>query len=276
MNPIAKRTLTALSVAAVVIAALVYIPFAYLRPVLIALVALVHLEFSQIVAKKHEIMIWPGVALGLGYLLVGFYAPNAVNYIPPVAAVFTLLAFAALFSRVERPLVALGTTTLGFLYIPYMLRYFFALVDPSMPPPAGICESFWLLYTVAIVKISDMGGFAFGLGSKKLFGGNHKMCPSISPGKSWEGLIGSVFGSCLIPSLFMPLTGFGFAKSLALGVTAALVGTLGDLVESRFKREAGVKDSSTMKLTNGMGGFLDMFDSLVFAPAVIWVLIRVI
>jgi phosphatidate cytidylyltransferase len=55
-------------------------------------------------------------------------------------------------------------------------------------------------------------------------------------------------------------------------VTAAIVGTAGDLVESKFKRWVGVKDSSTMKITNGMGGFLDMVDSLLFAPAVIYIL----
>ena len=135
---------------------------------------------------------------------------------------------------------------------------------------AAIFGNMLLLYTVAIVKISDMGGFAFGLSSARLMkGGNHKMCPSISPNKSWEGLFGSLFGSCLVSCCFMPTTGFSPAKSLALGIAAALLGTLGDLVESKFKRWVGVKDSSAMKFTNGMGGILDMLDSLLIAPAVI-------
>ena len=94
----------------------------------------------------------------------------------------------------------------------------------------------------------------------------------ISPNKSWEGLFGSIFASCLVSCCFMGATGFGVAKSLVCGVTAALVGTAGDLVESKFKRWVGVKDSSTMKITNGMGGFLDMIDSLLFAPAVLYFL----
>lgn len=130
-----------------------------------------------------------------------------------------------------------------------------------------------LLYVVAVVKFSDVGGFAFGLTSAKLMkGGNHKMCPSISPNKSWEGMFGSVFASCLVSCCFMAGTNFGIVKTLVIGVTAAVVGTFGDLVESKLKRWVGVKDSSTMKITNGMGGFLDMFDSLFFAPAVIYVL----
>ena len=108
--------------------------------------------------------------------------------------------------------------------------------------------------------------------AKLMKGGNHKLCPTISPNKSWEGLFGSIFASCLVSCSFMGATGFGVVKSLACGVTAALVGTAGDLVESKFKRWVGVKDSSTMKITNGMGGFLDMVDSLLFAPAVLYFL----
>ena len=128
-----------------------------------------------------------------------------------------------------------------------------------------------LLYILAIVKFSDVGGFAFGLSSAKLLkGGNHKLCPTISPGKSWEGLLGSVVFSCAVSCAFVPLTKFGVPKALAFGLVAALVGTAGDLVESKFKRWVGVKDSSALKITNGMGGFLDMFDSILFLPALVF------
>ena len=131
-----------------------------------------------------------------------------------------------------------------------------------------------LLYVVAIVKFSDVGGFAVGTATSRLMrGGNHKMCPSISPAKSWEGLLGSLAFSCIVSCAFIPVTHFAVGKSLALGVVAALVGTAGDLVESKFKRCVGVKDSSTMRITNGMGGFLDMLDSLLIAPAVLLALI---
>ena len=124
-----------------------------------------------------------------------------------------------------------------------------------------------MLYLIAIVKISDMGGFAFGLSSAKLMkGGNHKLCPTISPNKSWEGLFGSVFASSVMSCAWMSFTHFGIGKALAFGVAAALVGTFGDLVESKFKRWVGVKDSATF-MPAGLGGFFDMFDSLLFAPA---------
>ena len=124
-----------------------------------------------------------------------------------------------------------------------------------------------MLYLIAIVKISDMGGFAFGMSSAKLMkGGNHKLCPTISPNKSWEGLFGSVFASSVMSCAWMSFTHFGVGKALAFGAVAALVGTFGDLVESKFKRWVGVKDSATF-MPAGLGGFLDMFDSLLFAPA---------
>ena len=133
--------------------------------------------------------------------------------------------------------------------------------------------NFMLFFVVAVVKFSDVGGFAFGLTSAKLMkGGNHKMCPTSSPNKSWEGMFGSILFSSIVAFAFTGVTHFAWWQSLACGFAGAVVGTAGDLVESKFKRWVGVKDSSTMKITNGMGGFLDMFDSLLFAPAVLMVL----
>lgn len=120
-----------------------------------------------------------------------------------------------------------------------------------------------LLYVIAIVKISDMGGFALGVSC-----GKHKLCPTISPNKSWEGLLGSVLAAVILSSLFMPITHFPWWKAVICGLLAAFVGTFGDLVESKFKRWVGVKDSATF-MPAGLGGFLDMFDSLLFAPAVL-------
>ena len=194
-----------------------------------------------------------GIVASLGYFITVFYYASYV-YIPMafVVAVF-FIALVALFGKSQKPMEAMSTTLLSFVYIPFMLTFFMLI-----PVTLGMK---WLLYIIAIVKISDMGGFAFG----KAFG-KHKMCPTISPNKSWEGLAGSVFASCLISCAFIPMTGFIWYKALAFGVAAALIGTLGDLVESRFKREVDVKDSATF-MPAGLGGFLDMFDSLVFAPA---------
>jgi phosphatidate cytidylyltransferase len=274
MNPVAKRTITALTTATFVVIALLYLPFTVVQIALVALVALVQLEFLQIVSKKHETMPFIGIALGVALMATSFYPikmppgfsmPHLLRYAPiAFCALFIFMWIRTLFGKFRSPLTAVGTTLLSVIYIPLMLLSFC-----KIPAFYGVKM---LLFVVAIIKISDMGGFAFGLGSKKIFGDNHKMCPTISPNKSWEGMFGSVFASCLISCLFIPMTGFGLGKSLLLGAIAAIVGTFGDLVESRFKRECEVKDSATF-MPAGLGGFLDMFDSLIFAPAVLFPLL---
>ena len=214
MNPIAKRTISALTTAALVVLAIIYAPTKWILPAFSALVALVVLEYLSLVLKK------------LG-----------------------------------RSFRALGPFLLGALIIMICLS--------ALPAIAARHGNLMMLYIIAIVKISDMGGFAAGVSTAKLIkGGNHKMCPTISPNKSWEGLVGSVVASCILSCCFIPITHFIWWKALAFGVTAALVGTFGDLVESKFKRWVGVKDSSTF-MPAGMGGLLDMFDSLLFTPAVL-------
>ena len=212
MNPIAKRTISALTTAALVVLAIIYAPTNWFRPVFAVLIALVFFEFSLLLKRKLG-----GLRLVLG-AFVGLAVLCLIGALPAIAIEYGNLM---------------------------------------------------MLYIIAIVKISDMGGFAAGVSTAKLMtGGNHKMCPTISPNKSWEGLAGSVAASCILSCCFIPVTHFIWYKALAFGVTAALVGTFGDLVESKFKRWVGVKDSSTF-MPAGMGGLLDMFDSLLFAPAVL-------
>ena len=105
-------------------------------------------------------------------------------------------------------------------------------------------------------------------------GGNHKMFPRVSPGKSWEGLIGGAIVAIGIGALLAYLGWFNRLSPLntyAVGMVFALVvvifGTLGDLMESLMKRTIGVKDSG--KFLPGHGGVLDRFDSILLAtPAV--------
>ena len=260
------RVVTALAVAAAVVAVLCKASYEVVRPVLIALIALAHLEFSQLVARRRSVMVWQGVAAGVVFLVSQFYF-----YDSAFPLIFFALALVALFLRRGQMIESFAFTVLGLVYLPMMLAYLLRIA--MLPPPVGVdVRLFWLLYVVSLVKVSDMGGFAFGLGSAKIFGGNHKMCPSISPNKSWEGMFGSVFGACLVACLLSKAAGLGIGRSLFMGVCAAVCGTLGDLVESGIKRECGAKDSATF-MPAGMGGFLDMFDSLVFAPAIMYSII---
>ena len=219
-----------------------------------------------------------GLTIGAAVICTVLFAPMSV--IAPLVAVLALLAIVefALLLKMKCPR-STGWTGLGFLFGAALIGGGLIM----LPMIAGLygdapCGSLrlgnvMLLYVIAVVKFSDVGGFAFGLTSAKLMkGGNHKMCPTVSPNKSWEGMFGSILFSSIVAFAFTGVTHFAWWQSLACGFTGAVVGTAGDLVESKFKRWVGVKDSSTMKITNGMGGFLDMFDSLLFAPAVLTVL----
>lgn len=209
-----------------------------------------------------------GLTIGGVVIAAILLAPPAL--IMPVVAILCCLAvceYAALLNR-KLPLRVIPAQAISALLVgaTIIVCGLWSLVRIGNLPNGN----WMLLYLIAIVKFSDVGGFAFGLSSAKLMkGGNHKMCPTISPGKSWEGMLGSILCSSLVSCAFIGVTGFSLGKAIAFGVTAAVVGTFGDLVESKFKRWVGVKDSSAFKFTNGMGGILDMLDSLLFAPALL-------
>ena len=108
--------------------------------------------------------------------------------------------------------------------------------------------------------------------------GRHKMLPRVSPKKTWEGLAGGLAASTLASVAMVelarcyglggPLATLGYWHGAVMGLVLGCVGVLGDLVESMFKRAANIKDSAG--LLPGMGGILDMFDSLTFAPAALY------
>lgn len=191
-------------------------------------------------------------------VLAVIYAPPSCFV--PVVSVLILAAWFEYAQLVARKAAILSVRGLSLLLPGFAIIGGALAVLPYLALKFGNLS---LLYVIAIVKISDMGGFALGVSF-----GRHKLCPSISPNKSWEGLLGSVLAAVILSSLFMPVTQFPWWKAAVCGVVAALVGTFGDLVESKFKRWVGVKDSATF-MPAGLGGFLDMFDSLLFAPAVL-------
>ncbi|MBR1871258.1 MAG: phosphatidate cytidylyltransferase [Kiritimatiellae bacterium] len=262
MNPTLKRTVTALATAALVVLAFVFIPQRLVRYAVVAVSALVQLEFYLMVRAKYHSAPAIGIFMGTLFLLGT----------PPVPMFFAAAAAIMLSKRYSRPLETLATTLFGVLYIPVLLSAFISIASLA---PAGRIGIYTLLYVVSATKLSDMGGFAFG----KAFG-KHKMCPAISPKKSWEGFGGSVFGAFLATCIFISIAkanswsdAIAFWKisssylwAIPLGLFFAAFGTMGDLVESRIKREVEVKDSATF-MPAGLGGFLDMFDSILFTPA---------
>ena len=116
----------------------------------------------------------------------------------------------------------------------------------------------WVLMAFVIVWAADVGGYAVG----RLFG-RHKLAPSISPGKTWEGLAGGIALVLLagLAAAVWLIAAEAYLAWLLLLLAAAVISVIGDLVESLLKRQAGVKDSG--RLLPGHGGLLDRLDSLL-------------
>lgn len=119
----------------------------------------------------------------------------------------------------------------------------------------------WLLLTLTGTWLADSG--AYFIGSRF---GRHKMTPTLSPKKSWEGLFGGIlFGLALNP-IVAAIFGLPLIHGAALGLSGATIGVFGDLSISMIKRQVGAKDSG--HLIPGHGGILDRFDSLLFTVIV--------
>jgi phosphatidate cytidylyltransferase len=117
-----------------------------------------------------------------------------------------------------------------------------------------------LLFFLASIWVGDSGAYYVGRNF-----GRHKMSPRISPNKTWEGLAGGIvttYAAAAAASAIFEL-GIGPIHTMALATILAITAPLGDLVESQFKRDSGIKDSSTV--LPGHGGFLDRTDSLLYA-----------
>jgi phosphatidate cytidylyltransferase len=119
--------------------------------------------------------------------------------------------------------------------------------------------SFRVLCTLAAVVLSDTGGYIAGV-----FFGRHPMAPTVSPKKSWEGLVGSLLASAVGGAfLLYYLLHTAWWHGVVFGLAVSAAATLGDLAESMLKRDLGIKDMST--LLPGHGGLMDRLDSILFA-----------
>ena len=125
----------------------------------------------------------------------------------------------------------------------------------------------WMYLVVFCTFGSDT--FAYFIGKAI---GRHKLAPLISPGKTWEGAIGGLFGSVIVGLLFTLSTSvqlqISYGEAVILGLLISVSGQIGDLAESMLKRRKGVKESGT--LMPGHGGLLDRMDSIVFAGLAVY------
>lgn len=219
---------------------------------------------------------------------LGLYEPGSSIGVLSLAAI-VLLAVLALTIWIrgvaEKPIGAVSTTIFGAAYTGGMLSFGYAIRyhDYAFAPASislgrstfGLASGgLLLLLPVLATWASDTGAYAVGRTM-----GRHKLLPSVSPGKTIEGSVGGLLGSVLVTWLLTrwllrPAAHLDFRWApvgvILFGAMVSAVGQVGDLAKSLLKRDAGVKDSST--LIPGHGGVLDRVDSLLFVLPVSYVL----
>lgn len=179
-----------------------------------------------------------------------------------------LIHFGALFfdPKLEEALPSQAITWLGALYMGFGLGFQLKLfmLQGTLPKTGSRA----LLALFIITWFGDSAAYFVGT-----FFGKHKLAPRVSPKKSWEGALGNLGGNLLGAFLMIATvcTEWTWVDAVALGLLLGIAGQLGDLVESSWKRSAGVKDSNVGGVSiPGHGGLLDRVDSLVFAAPVLY------
>ncbi len=221
-------------------------------------------EFFSLVKKK-GIPIYSYVGTFIGALIpLSIYSRFELT--KNWELLFTVLAFfIILFMQFARKdssnaLVGISTTLFGILYVSWFFS-FLVKIRLMIPEVEGAGMKL-LAFVVIVTKAGDIGALL--IGSKW---GKHPLIPRVSPHKSVEGCLGSLVFSIAFAiackSLLPPMVNFPVIQIALMGAFFGAVGQLGDLSESLIKRDCHVKDSG--KLLPGMGGVMDVIDSLLFA-----------
>lgn len=275
-----KRIITAVILIPVIVA-LVYLGPAWLVAIVAAVVALLAMrEFFKLSAQMglRGLSLWTMLCAALLFYSQWLSGMEEVQRLGPgteiisnvgmgryvsVSVVFLIFLFgAALISTASRvaiadvlPAIAASSAALIFVAWPFS---YLARMDGMLPAGPVL-----VLFALAIVWAGDTVAYFTG---KSI--GRTKMAPALSPGKTWEGAVGNIIGSLIVGYFFARWQSGDLAAWLITAALANIAGQIGDLLESSYKRGAGVKDSGAM--LPGHGGMLDRVDSLIFAAPVVW------
>lgn len=218
-----------------------------------------------------------GMTCGLGLLVAQFLGLVSLDNVgKPLLAAVSLGWVALLLTLLRNPgetkaWVLRFPTLFGFLYVPGLLAFLAGFVGwKTGQGNTGLWLAVWV---IAVTKFTDVGGLLIGVPF-----GRHKIAPNVSPAKSWEGCVGGIALSCAVGAAgAWALTHFADiefspAKGALIALPLALLSIPSDLVESHLKRRAGVKDSG--KTIPGIGGALDLIDSLLLVAPVAYLLLH--
>jgi phosphatidate cytidylyltransferase len=172
-----------------------------------------------------------------------------------------LVGVAVLTLWTKRPMVealpAAGISSSGLLLVAFPLTFAIRLRGIPQQGPA------LLLFVLVFTWVGDTAAYFVGRAI-----GKHKLAPVLSPKKTWEGTVASILGAMLVAIAFARWLSVPLPQLLDMAAVGNIAGQAGDLLESAYKRSAGVKDSGT--LLPGHGGVLDRIDALILAIPVVW------
>ena len=281
------RALTAIVFAAIMLFGLLWNQWSFL-----ILFSIIHFgcwwEYLKLTEKIHNTIFHPYTKLGLmlmGYgLMLWFCSPahhiNSYglkeNISLPVSAAGFAMLLISVFQKNAIKLKAFGMGVLGLIYISLCWGL---MIDLYKDLNIHLHDSYYVtagnfipVIIIASIWINDTMAYIVGslIGKTPL--------SKISPKKTWEGTIGGIILSILMMAFLFPKVFYSINHktiSIIVGtiaMIASVAGTFGDLLESKLKRMAGVKDSGS--LMPGHGGFLDRFDSLLLATPFVWVYVQ--
>ena len=262
------RIITGLIGIPIMVACVYFGGIPFLALILILAFVAINEFYKMMQQKDFHPAFWVGNFFTLFFIIFAYYALKR-SWEPAHSAIFTGAALATMIATLflkERPkesIVDIAVTLLGMVYIGWFFSYFLFL--RAMTDRGG-----YLLFLMATVWALDTIAYFVG----KLFG-RHRLFPKVSPNKTVEGAIAGFIFCVIAAAVFGYYAGFDMMHSIILGAIIGVVAQLSDLVESLIKRDAGVKDSST--LLPGHGGVLDRIDSFIFtAPVVYYYLVWVV
>ena len=269
MKELQKRSISGLLFAAVLLGAILLSPWSF--ALLFAVFSIFILrEFYQL-AKIAGISPQKYVGITIGLLIftltflhsIGLISINLYGFFLSILFVIPAIE---LFRAKKNALENISVTLWGILYVSYPLTLFNLFVFPDAPI-AGKYDPTLLIFLFVLIWAYDSGAYLFGVTF-----GKHRLFERISPKKSWEGFFGGWILALAIAILLQRLfPKFDIGVMLLIATIVTITGTFGDLVESMIKRNLGIKDSG--KFLPGHGGWLDRFDSILFASPFVYLLI---
>jgi phosphatidate cytidylyltransferase len=296
-----KRVIYGVGVGALTILAIFYLPLWAAFGLLLALTVVLMNEFYDLFRAADPpfpIFNRYGTACGLALLTVVFFDSLPAWPTPACAdlanwerfVIFASIAIVMIRQFPQKlntqPVMTIAGTLFGIFYVAYLLTFMLrlAISFDSVGPasPLGPTGRFLILFLLVCVKISDAGAYFVGCryGRRKLF-------PRISPKKTWEGLYGGVVAGMAagygVYAVMGHATGVWWERQfgsvtlnvleiLSLAFMLTILGAVGDMVESLIKRAVAVKDSG--RIIPGLGGLLDVFDSILYTAPVLYFYVR--